>query len=146
MEWHWEMLKKVLRRCRAYGLKMNLKKCVFGVSSGLAVATEAFAPLFRKGKKFVWIKEYGEAYQRVQQLVTNLPTMKAPVLGILLKLYLAIISNVVGALLAQDNPAWEESPIYYVSRQLRGAKTHYEKTERLCLALFYGSQWLRTIS
>ncbi|KAM1818645.1 hypothetical protein ACFX11_000420 [Malus domestica] len=33
-EGHWEVLRKVLRRCRAYVLKMNPKKCAFGVSSG----------------------------------------------------------------------------------------------------------------
>ncbi|KAB2617367.1 hypothetical protein D8674_013236 [Pyrus ussuriensis x Pyrus communis] len=32
-EGHWEVLRKMLRRCRAYGLKMNPKKCAFGVSS-----------------------------------------------------------------------------------------------------------------
>ncbi|KAM1042965.1 hypothetical protein ACFX2A_035088 [Malus domestica] len=53
---------------------------------GLAAATRAFTLLIRKMKEFVWTNECGEAYQQVQQLVTNLPTMKAPISGILLKL------------------------------------------------------------
>ncbi|KAM1042964.1 hypothetical protein ACFX2A_035087 [Malus domestica] len=32
-ERHWEVLRKVLRRCRAYRLKMNPKKWSFDVSS-----------------------------------------------------------------------------------------------------------------
>ena len=59
-----------------------------------------------------------------------------------LKLYLAITSTVIWALLAQANPTEEEALIYYVIRQLKGAETRYEKTERLCLALVYTSWWL----
>ncbi|CAL8175199.1 unnamed protein product [Prunus armeniaca] len=33
-EGHQEVLRRVLERCRLYGLKMNPKKCAFGVSSG----------------------------------------------------------------------------------------------------------------
>ncbi|BBN67533.1 NAC domain containing protein 50 [Prunus dulcis] len=33
-ESHQEVLRRVLERCRLYGLKMNPKKCAFGVSSG----------------------------------------------------------------------------------------------------------------
>ncbi|KAI5324076.1 hypothetical protein L3X38_033149 [Prunus dulcis] len=32
-EGHQEVLRKVLERCQLYGLKMNPKKCAFGVSS-----------------------------------------------------------------------------------------------------------------
>ncbi|CAL2258454.1 unnamed protein product [Prunus armeniaca] len=49
----------------------------------------------------------------------------------------------VGALLAQDDHGGEESPIYYVSGQLRGAKTRYLKTELLCLAFVYVAKRLR---
>ncbi|BFG30168.1 hypothetical protein CerSpe_164420 [Prunus speciosa] len=68
--------------------------------------------------------------------------MRAPIPGLPLKLYLAATNSAVGALLAQDGCDGEESPIYYVSRQLRGAETRYPKTELLCLALVYAAQRL----
>ncbi|CAL8992411.1 unnamed protein product [Prunus brigantina] len=190
---HQEVLRRVLERCRLYGLKMNPKKCAFGVSSGkflgfqvhqrgidvdsektkaicslappkspkelksfmgrlsyirrfipgLAVMMSVFTPLLKKGKPYIWSQECQEAYQQVQQLITKLPTMRAPVPGLPLKLYLAATNAAVGALLAQDGHDGEESPIYYVSRQLRGAEARYPKTELLCLALVYAAQRLR---
>ncbi|XP_008231232.1 PREDICTED: uncharacterized protein LOC103330426 [Prunus mume] len=68
--------------------------------------------------------------------------MRAPIPGLPLKLYLAATNIAVGALLAQDDRSGEESPIYYVSRQLRGAEMRYSKTKLLCLALVYAAQRL----
>ncbi|CAL8993354.1 unnamed protein product, partial [Prunus brigantina] len=102
-----------------------------------------FTPLLKKGKPYIWSQECQEAYQQVQQLITKLPTMKAPVPGLPLKLYLAATNAAVGALLAQDGHDGEESPIYYVSQQLRGAEARYPKTKLLCLALVYAAQRLR---
>ncbi|CAL2256586.1 unnamed protein product [Prunus armeniaca] len=62
-----------------------------------------FTPSLKKGKPYKWSKECQEAYQRVQQIITKLPTMRAPILGLPLKLYLAATNTAVGALLAQDN-------------------------------------------
>ncbi|CAL2231673.1 unnamed protein product [Prunus armeniaca] len=192
-EGHQEVLRRVLERCRLYGLKMNPKKCAFGVSSGkflgfqvhqrgidvdpektkainslappknpkelksfmgrlsyirrfipgLAATMSAFTPLLKKGKRYEWSEKCQEAYKRVQQIITKLPTMKAPIPGLPLKLYLAATNTAVGALLAQDDHSGEESPIYYVSRQLRGSEVRYPKTELLCLALVYAAQRLR---
>ncbi|KAI5343556.1 hypothetical protein L3X38_011432 [Prunus dulcis] len=192
-ESHQEVLRRVLEKCRLYGLKMNPKKCAFGVSSGkflefqvhlrgidvdlektrtlnslapprnlkelksfigrlsyirrsipsLAATMSVFTPLLKKGKPYEWSKECQEAYQQVQQIITKLPTMRAPIPGLLLKLHLAATNTAVGALLAQDDHGGEESPIYYVSRQLMGAETRYPRIELLCLALVYAVQCLR---
>ncbi|CAL2271820.1 unnamed protein product [Prunus armeniaca] len=162
-ESHQEVLRRVLERCRLYGLKTNPKKCAFGVSSGkflgfqvhqrgidvdpektrainslapprnpkefksfmgrlsyirrfiprLAATMSVFTPLLKKGKSYEWSKKCQEAYKQVQQIITKLPTMRAPISGLPLKLYLATTNTAVGALLAQDNHSGEESPIYY---------------------------------
>ncbi|KAL6192060.1 hypothetical protein ACLB2K_038447 [Fragaria x ananassa] len=148
---HWSILRKVLKGCRAYRVKMNPKKCSFRVSTrkflgfvvysggididpdkakaiastappsnqkqlksfigrlsyirrfipGLAAVTKTFTPLLKKGTKFLCTEECKKAYEKVQQLVTKLPTMKAPILGIPLKLYLVTTDTAVGALLAR---------------------------------------------
>ncbi|CAL9019486.1 unnamed protein product [Prunus brigantina] len=110
---------------------------------GLAATMSTFTPLLKKGQPYQWSEKCQEAYKRVQQIITKLPTMRAPVPGFPLKLYLAATNTAVGALLAQDDHNGEESPIYYLSRQLRGAEMRYPKTELLCLALVYGTQRLR---
>ncbi|CAL8175771.1 unnamed protein product [Prunus armeniaca] len=110
---------------------------------GLVAMMSVFTPLLKKGKPYIWSQECQEAYQQVQQLITKLPMMRAPIPGLPLKLYLAATNTVVGTLLAQDDHGGEENPIYYVSRQLRGAETRYPKTELLCLALVYAAQHLR---
>ncbi|KAI5312835.1 hypothetical protein L3X38_042009 [Prunus dulcis] len=157
-EGHQEVLRRVLQRCRLYGLKMNPKKCAFRVSTGkflgfqvhqhgidvdplkkkkkktkainslapprnpkelksfmeglpyirlfipgLAATMSAFTFLLKKGKPYVWSNECQEAYLQVQQLITKLPTMRAPIVGLPLKLSLAETNVGVGALLAQDN-------------------------------------------
>ncbi|CAL8091804.1 unnamed protein product [Prunus armeniaca] len=106
---------------------------------GLAAMISVFTPLLKKGKPYVWRQECQKAYQHVQQLITKLSTMRAPIPGLSLKLYLAATNAAVGALLAQDSHNGEESPIYYVSRRLRGAKARYPKTKLLCLALVYAA-------
>ncbi|KAI5350543.1 hypothetical protein L3X38_003434 [Prunus dulcis] len=100
-----------------------------------------FTPLLKKGKPYEWSKEYQEAYQQVQQIIPKLPSMRTPISRLPLKLYLAATNTAVGALLAQDDHGGEESPIYYVSRQLRGSGT--PRTELLCLALVYAAHRLR---
>ncbi|KAL6179061.1 hypothetical protein ACLB2K_050577 [Fragaria x ananassa] len=70
---------------------------------GLATVIKTFTPLLKEGTTFSWTEECKRAYEKVQQLVTKLPTMKAPIPGIPLKLYLAATDTAVGALLAQDD-------------------------------------------
>ncbi|CAL2237140.1 unnamed protein product [Prunus armeniaca] len=86
---------------------------------GLAATMSAFTPLLKKGKPYEWSKECRKAYQQVQQM------------------------QQLGLCLPKITMAEKESPIYYVSRQLRGAETKYPKAELLCLALVYAAQRLQ---
>uniref|UniRef100_A0A2N9FFM0 RNA-directed DNA polymerase n=1 Tax=Fagus sylvatica TaxID=28930 RepID=A0A2N9FFM0_FAGSY len=110
---------------------------------GLAAVTSAFAPLLKKGASFHWSTECQEAFEKVQDVMTKLPTVCAPISGKPLRLYLASNSRAIGALIAQENDNGVEQPIYYVSRTLKDAESRYSGAERSCLALIYASQRLR---
>ncbi|KAK9932282.1 hypothetical protein M0R45_019525 [Rubus argutus] len=110
---------------------------------GLAAAIKAFTPLLKKGTKFMWNNECKKTYEMVQKLITRLPTMKAPIPGVPLKIYLAATDTAIGALLAQDDGNGVEHPVYYVSRLLGEAESRYPSTERVCLTLIYEAQRLR---
>ena len=106
----------------------------------LAALTAAFTPLLKKGKPFHWNSRYQQAFLQVQQLMTKLPTVCAPILGKPLKLYLATNNEAIRALIAQDDQEGIERPVYYVSRKLKDAETRYLRAERACLALIYAAQ------
>jgi hypothetical protein len=112
----------------------------------LAAVTSAFAPLLKKGAPFHWSIECQEAFEKVQDIMTNLLTVCAPILGKPLRLYLASNSQAIGALIAQENDNGVEQPIYYVSRTLKDAENRYSGAERSCLALIHASQRLRHYS
>ena len=73
----------------------------------------------------------------------NLPIVQAPVHRKPLLLYLASSLFAIGALIAQKDGGGVKKPVYYISRALRDAETHYPRAERVCLAIVYASQRLR---
>uniref|UniRef100_A0A2N9G206 Integrase catalytic domain-containing protein n=1 Tax=Fagus sylvatica TaxID=28930 RepID=A0A2N9G206_FAGSY len=81
---------------------------------GLAAVTTAFTPLFKKGVKYEWTDECQQTFQQLQQVMANLPTVKAPIPGIPLRLYLASNDKAIGALVAQEDKEGMEQPIYYI--------------------------------
>ena len=74
--------------------------------------------------------------------MTKLPTICAPIPGKPLKLYLATNNEAIGALIAQDDQKEIERSVYYVSRNLKDAKTRYPRAKRACLTLIYAAQRL----
>jgi hypothetical protein len=110
---------------------------------GLAAVTAVFTPLMKKGVPFIWSTACQQAFEKIQQIMTKLPTVCAPVPGRPLRLYLASNSEAIGGLVAQEDEKGTERPIYYVSRALKDAETRYSGAERACLALIYASQRLR---
>ena len=110
---------------------------------GLAAVTSAFSPLLKKGAPFHWSTECQQAFKKVQDIMTKLPTICAPIFGKPLRLYLTSNSQAIGALIAQKDGSGVEQPVYYVSRALKDAESRYSGAERCCLALIYASQRLR---
>jgi hypothetical protein len=108
----------------------------------LAAVTSAFAPLLKKGAPFHWSTECQQAFEKVQDIMTKLPIVCAPIFGKPLQLYLASNSQAIGALIAQEDGSGVEQPVYYVSRALKDAESRYSGAERSFLALIYASQWL----
>uniref|UniRef100_A0A2N9HJV8 Uncharacterized protein n=1 Tax=Fagus sylvatica TaxID=28930 RepID=A0A2N9HJV8_FAGSY len=72
---------------------------------GLAAVTSTFSHLLKKGVSFNWSAECQEAFERIQAIMTKLPTVCAPIAGKPLRLYLASNSQAIGALVAQENDA-----------------------------------------
>uniref|UniRef100_A0A2N9HKG4 Reverse transcriptase/retrotransposon-derived protein RNase H-like domain-containing protein n=1 Tax=Fagus sylvatica TaxID=28930 RepID=A0A2N9HKG4_FAGSY len=110
---------------------------------GLATVTFAFSPLLKKEAPFHWSTECQQAFKKVQDIMTKLPTVCAPIFGKPLRLYLASNNQAIGALIAQEDDSGVEQPIYYVSRALKDAESRYSGAEQSCLALIYASQQLR---
>ena len=108
----------------------------------LAAVTAVFTPLMKKGVPFVWSAACQQVFEKIQAIMTKLPTVCAPVAGRPLCLYLASNSEAIGALVAQEDEDRTKKPVYYVSRALRDAETRYSGAERACLALIYASQRL----
>ena len=70
---------------------------------GLAAVTSTFSPLLKKGIPFNWSAECQEAFEKVQAIMTRLPTVCAPTARKPLRLYLASNSQAIGALVAQED-------------------------------------------
>ena len=56
---------------------------------------------------------------------------------------MATNSYVIGALIAQEDGGGVEQPVYYISRTLKDAETHYPRVEIACLVIVYALQRLR---
>ena len=67
---------------------------------GLAAVTAVFTPLMKKGVPFVWSTACQQAFEKIQVIMTKLPTVCAPVPGRPLRLYLASNCEAIGGLVA----------------------------------------------
>jgi hypothetical protein len=73
---------------------------------GFTVVTSTFAPLLKKGAPFHWSTECQLAFEKVQDIMTKLPTVCAPIFRKPLRLYLASNSQAIRALIVGlNNPS-----------------------------------------
>jgi hypothetical protein len=90
---------------------------------GVAAMTSTFAPLLRKGAPFHWSTECQQAFEKVQDIMTKLPIVCAPIFGKPLRIYLASNSQAIRDLIAQEDSSGVEQPVYYVSRAFKDAES-----------------------
>jgi hypothetical protein len=75
-------------------------------------------------------------FEDIKRYLSSPPVVKAPMAGILFRLYIATKDAVIGAVLIQVTEG-KEHIIIYLSRHLIDVKTRYSFIEKLCLSLFY---------
>nr|GEW84006.1 reverse transcriptase domain-containing protein [Tanacetum cinerariifolium] len=102
---------------RGVNMKLNPKKCTFGVEEGMFLGYKVNA--------------------KEMKLIAELPMLTAPIEKEELIVYLAAAKEAVIAVLMMTEREAKQMPIYLVSRALRGLELNYTSMERLVLALVH---------
>ncbi|GJR05435.1 reverse transcriptase domain-containing protein [Tanacetum coccineum] len=83
-----------------------------------------------------------EAFKQMKKLIAKLPTLTAPRENEELIIYLAAAKEAISAVLMTDRED-RQTPVYFVSRTLRGPEVNYTPMEKLVLALLSASKRLK---
>ncbi|GJZ43145.1 reverse transcriptase domain-containing protein [Tanacetum coccineum] len=145
----------------AINMKLNPKKCSFGMEEGkflgYIVTSEGIRgnpkktkavmdmPSPKTLKKMQSLRATEAALLEMKKLVSELPTLTTLKKGETLMMYLATADEAVSAVLLTERDG-RKMPIHYVSRSLQGIETNYSLMEKLTLALVYAARRLRRIA
>ncbi|GJT70852.1 reverse transcriptase domain-containing protein [Tanacetum coccineum] len=120
-------IEETFKTQREINMKLNLKKCTFGVEEGMFLG-------FTVNTKGLKTTKAEEAFKQMKQLISKLPMLTAPMEKEELIVYLAAAKETVSAVLMTEREA-KQMPIYFVSRALRGLEINYTSMEKLVLGL-----------
>nr|XP_009786602.1 PREDICTED: uncharacterized protein LOC104234693 [Nicotiana sylvestris] len=101
-----------------------------------------FFSLLKKKNNFEWTSERLQALKDLKRYLSSPTLLSKPEEGKQLLIYLAVSEVVVSVVLVRKDEG-TQSPIYYVSKILAGAKTRYPHLEKLALALVVVAQKFR---
>ncbi|GJZ50592.1 reverse transcriptase domain-containing protein [Tanacetum coccineum] len=162
-------IQETFERFRSINMKLNPKKCSFGVEEGpflghlitkqgikanpmkIKGVTELEQPRALKdiqslNRKLAAISRFvskgAERSLPFFKFVQALPTLTTPRAGETLTMYLAASKESINAMLFAKRSE-EQIPIYFISRVLQGAKLNYPALEKLILALVHAARRLR---
>ncbi|GJU95712.1 reverse transcriptase domain-containing protein [Tanacetum coccineum] len=132
-------IEETFKTLREINMKLNPKKCTFGVEEGMFLGYKVNTKGLKKSD-FHWTAEAEEAFKQMKQLIAELPmlTMEKEELIV----YLAAAKETVSAVLMTEREA-KQMPIYFVSRALRGPELNYTSMEKLVLALVHANKRLK---
>ncbi|RVW85729.1 Transposon Tf2-12 polyprotein [Vitis vinifera] len=167
---HLAALERFFERIRQFRLRLNPKKCTFGVTSGklldtwterevrgflgrlqyisrfIARLTDICEPIFRllrKSQPTVWDDQCQRAFERIREYLLSPPVLAPPTPGRPLLLYLSVSDVALGCMLAQLDDSGKDRAIYYLSKRMLDYETRYVMIERHCLALVWATRRLR---
>jgi hypothetical protein len=92
--------------------------------------------------EFTWGSEQRHTFDDIKKYLSLPPVMKAPMVKIPFRLYIAAEDSIIGVVLMQVVDG-KEHIITYLSWRLIDAKIRYSFIEKLCLSLFYAYSKLR---
>ncbi|XP_027151941.1 uncharacterized protein LOC113751996 [Coffea eugenioides] len=122
-------LREILNILWESRMRLNPKKCTFGVRSGRFLG-------------FLVSREGIRANPNKLQAIIDMAPPKNIKEGETLFLYLSICNETVSAILVREDKG-AQRPIYYVSRALQEPETRYTSAKKLVLALVHAARKLR---
>jgi hypothetical protein len=104
----------------------------------------AFAPIvgLKNKAEFTWEADQQHAFDDMKKYLSSPPVMKAPMVGIPFRLYIATEDAIIRGVSTQVTYR-KEHIITYLSQCLIDVETRYSLIEKLCLSLFYACSKLR---
>ncbi|RVX01350.1 Retrovirus-related Pol polyprotein from transposon 297 [Vitis vinifera] len=129
---HLGALERFFERIQKFRLRLNPKKCTFGVTSGKLLGH--------------MVSERGIEVDpnKIKAILDMLvPRTEKEIRGRPLLLYLSISDMALGCMLAQIDDSGKEGVIYYLSKRMLEYEMKYVMIERLCLALVWATRRFR---
>ena len=96
--------------------------------------TDRLKPFFstlRGANRTGWDEECDRAFTQIKQYLAEPPILVSPEAGETLFVYLAVSNTAVSAALFKENQNGKQRPVFFVSKSLADAETHYSYLERL---------------
>nr|GFA31785.1 reverse transcriptase domain-containing protein [Tanacetum cinerariifolium] len=156
-------IKETFRTLRKVNMKLNPKKCSFGLAEGVflgyVITPEGIKPCPDKTASVLQlpsprtVKEVQslngklaslteQAFQQLKQHLSELPLLVAPKPQEELIMYLSATYGAVNAVLMTERGT-TQTPIYFISRALQGPELNYSPMEKLVLSLVFAAKRLR---
>ena len=137
-------------------MRKSLKMCdplwkiffFFMAHWGTCVDSITFEPIFkllRKNEPHEWNYECRKAFELIKEYFLHPPILIPPKHEKPLLLYLSIIKDVVGRMLAQEDDDKNERVVYYLSKRFQDYETRYAPIEKSRSALVWAVQKWRHI-
>ncbi|RVW32710.1 Transposon Ty3-I Gag-Pol polyprotein [Vitis vinifera] len=133
---HLAALGRFFERIRQFRLRLNPKKCTFGVTSGkllgYMVSERGIEVDPDKIRAILDMpaprteREYQRAFERIREYLLSPPVLAPPTSGRPLLLYLSVSDVALGCMLAQLDDSGKDRAIYYLSKRMLDYETRYK--------------------